>query len=132
MILKRIANTEHGTFGILLSGGIPFAVTLENPWINNKENESCIPIGQYICKKYRSFKHGKTYEIIDVPNRGHGEPIIFHKGNTDSNTRGCILVGEEFGILDDEPAILRSGNGFKEFLNKIGNKNWFNLIIMDV
>ena len=132
MILKRITNTEFGTFGVLLSGSIPFAVTLERPWINNKENESCIPIGSYDCKKYRSFKHGRTYEILNVMNRGNGEKIIFHKGNIDDNSRGCILVGEEFGILNGEPAILNSGKGFKEFINMTGNKNWFKLIIMDV
>lgn len=132
MILKRIASNEYGTFGTLLEGGVPFAVTLERPWINNKRNESCIPIGSYNCKKYYSSKHGSTFEILDVLNRGNGEAIIFHIGNLDDDSRGCILIGEEFGILNGEPAILRSGLGFGEFMRKLAGKNWFKLIIMDV
>lgn len=132
MILKRLTSTEFGTFGVLLNGSIPFAVTLERPWINNIRNESCIPIGSYNCKKYHSNTHGDTYEILDVMNRGNGKKIIFHKGNLDDDSRACILIGEEFGILNGEPAILRSGNGFNEFINKLNGVNWFKLIIMDV
>ena len=43
MILKRIALTERGTFGVLLDNGVPFAVTLEREWMNNEPSVSCIP-----------------------------------------------------------------------------------------
>ena len=132
MVIKRIANTEYGTFGVMFSKEIPFAVTLENTWINNVRNHSCIPVGKYRCDKYLSLKHGKTFRILNVPNRGNGEAIIFHKGNLDDDTRACPMIGEEFGILNGEPAILRSGRGFAEFMDKNKGVNEFDLIIMDI
>lgn len=125
--LKRVANTDHGTFGVLLEGAIPFAVTLEPPWRDNKENESCIPDGMYRCKRVLSAKFGDTFEIIDVEGR---ELIRFHWGNDEDDTLGCPLIGEEFGILKGKPAILRSGKGFDEFMQRLEGENEFALNIM--
>ena len=116
MVIGRIKDTEFGTFGVFFDENIPFALTLENMWINNVRNHSCIPIGKYKCKRYISQRHGETFQIMDVPNRGPG--IIFHKGNLDDDTRGCILIGEQFEPLNNEPGIIRSGDGFKEFMDK--------------
>ena len=111
--------------------GTPFALTLERPWINNIPNESCIPIGLYDCKKYHSPRHGNTYEILNVLNRGNGEAIIFHKGNTDTDSKGCILIGEQFELINGKPGILRSGDGFNEFITKLNGINWFKLLIVN-
>ena len=132
MVIERIKDTEYGTFGVFFDKGIPFALTLENTWINNVRNHSCIPIGKYKCKRYISQKHGETFQIMNVPNRGNGEAIIFHKGNLDDDTRGCPLIGEEFGVLNGEPAILRSGKGFTEFMERNKDVDGFDLIIKDM
>ncbi len=132
MLIGRIKDTEYGTFGILFNKGIPFALTLENSWINNVRNVSCIPIGKYKCQRYTSPKFGETFRIMNVPNRGEIEGVIFHKGNLDDDTRGCILIGEQFGLLNNEPAILRSGDGFAEFMDKNNSVSEFELIIMDM
>lgn len=126
--LKRLSNTmDHGVFGVLLDGDIPFAVTLEPPWNENKENESCIPTGLYKCKRIISLKFGETFEITDVQGRTY---ILFHKGNLDDDTLGCILVGEEFGFLNGEPGILRSGKGFSEFMQRLHGEDEFALNVM--
>jgi hypothetical protein len=39
--LKRISFREDGTFGVLLAGGRPFAVTLERPWRDNRRRQIC-------------------------------------------------------------------------------------------
>ncbi len=132
MLIGRIKDTEYGTFGIFFNEGLPFALTLENSWINNVRNISCIPIGRYKCQRYISPKHGETFRIMNVPNRGEIEGIIFHKGNLDDDTRGCVLIGEQFENLNREPAILRSGKGFSEFMELNNNKDDFDLIIMDM
>lgn len=119
--LKRVAYTKDGTFGVLLFGNTPFAVTLERPWLGNRRNVSCIPEGEYTARRCRksaeyhwkdSPKFGDTFVVQDVPGRSH---ILFHKGNLDDDTHGCILIGEQFGVLGDSAGILQSGAGFAEF-----------------
>lgn len=128
-IIKRIAETEHGTFGVILDGNTPFAITLENRWYNNEPNISCIPPGTYFCKRVLSPTFGNTFEIMDVQDRTH---VLFHWGNRDNDTEGCILIAEEFGVLGGEGAILssnREGKGFKEFIERTEDINDFMLVI---
>lgn len=129
MKLKRVADTEIGTFGVLIDSGVPFAVTLENPWQNNLRFVSCIPEGTYRCKRVDSPNFGDTFKIMDVPDR---EDILFHWGNTDEDTLGCVLVGEEFGKLYGQGAILRSKNGFNEFMEKLSGVEEFTLVIQSI
>lgn len=125
-IIKRIAETKDGTFGVLLDNGQPIALTCENQWFDNEINKSCIPLGSYVCQRVESPRFGETFEVIAVPNRSH---ILFHKGNTEDDTRGCILLGEQFGFLGGKLAILHSGSGFKEFMQRLKGHNIFTLAI---
>lgn len=128
LILQRISyfhKEEHkGTTGVLLDqvGLVPFCLTLELPWKQNQVNVSCIPSGIYHCKRTDSPRFGETFEVTDVFKRTH---ILFHKGNLDDHTKGCILLGEQFGLLRGEPAILSSRNAFTEFMYKLKNENEF-------
>ena len=128
MILRRIAYTEHGTFGVLMDNGVPFAVTLERPWLNNRRNVSCIPTGKYLCEKYSSKKHPKTYQVKDVADR---TGILFHTGNIMDHSAGCILIGERFEALDGVPAILSSKDGFNEFIQRLKGNSKFELLVHD-
>jgi len=128
MILKRVAYTEHGTFGVLLDGGIPFALTLERPWLNNERNTSCIPVGLFACQRFSSASHKDTFQILDVPARSG---ILFHTGNIIEHSAGCILIGEEFGLLHKRPAVLSSRKGFDEFMTRLQGQNTFELLIVD-
>lgn len=103
--LKRIKSDEHGTFGELYVVDERICYTLEPPDNGNEEDNSCIPAGKYIVKKYKSERHGNVYAVQDVPDR---TGILFHRGNLASDTKGCIMVGEDLGILRGTPAILGS------------------------
>lgn len=125
--IKRISrNSVHPTFGVLLHGGLPFAVTLENPWKNNRRSVSCIPDGNYTCQRVESPRFGNTFEILDVEGRSH---ILFHKGNIVDDTHGCIIVGESFDYLQGENAVLSSGHAFKEFMDMLYDQDKFSLVI---
>lgn len=93
--LKRVAKTKQGVFGVLIGNdNLPICVTLENPWLNNQVNISCIPFGRYICYLHLSDKFKiTTFMVGAVPNRS---AIIFHAGNTIKDTLGCILVGRYY------------------------------------
>jgi len=128
MIIKliRVSSIEDGTFGVLKLGEIPFALTLEETWRDNEQNVSCIPSGDYICKRKISAKFGETFEVKDVPDR---TDILFHKGNTDTDTEGCILVGEEFTRMNGKIAVGSSGRGYSEFMSIMKNVSEFELRI---
>ena len=127
-ILKRIASTEFGMFGVFIDDtNIPFAVTLERQWNDNKSNISCIPHGKYLCKRVDSPHFGDTFEVANVTGRKH---ILFHKGNLDDDSHGCILVGEQFEPLYGEPGIRASREGFEEFMSKLQTVDEFDLLIL--
>lgn len=127
IIIRRIAENDDGTFGVIIDGDKPFALTLENKWLNNQRNISCIPEGRYICRRYSSAKYPDTFEVTNVPGRSH---ILFHTGNTNEDTAGCILVAEQFGELNKAIAILASKPGFREFMERLIDVDVFELIII--
>ena len=144
-LLKRIAMNDFGTFGVLLDElGIPFVLTLERPWKDNKKGESCIPVGTYKCLRCRkspdydfkdSPQHGNTFQVYAVPERSY---VLFHIGNIDDDTHGCILIGEYFGFVKNkkaveyQPGIGSSGLGYGEFMSKLAAEDEFTLRITEV
>ena len=126
--LKRVAENEDATFGVLINGDTPFAITLEPSWEDNKKGISCIPSGPYSCKRVKSPRFGDTFEILDVEGRTH---ILFQKGNSERNTQGCVLIAEEFGVLNGKAAVLASGRGYREFMTILKDVDEFDLIIED-
>ena len=94
LLLIRDTFTKKSTIGKLYINGEGFCDTLENPYINNERNISCIPKGQYKVR-LRLPRESATRDYLhllvqDVPNR---DWILFHIGNNPSHTKGCILVG---------------------------------------
>ena len=129
LTLVRVGQSDRGTFGVLRYEDVPFALTLELPWKDNAPNESCIPTGQYICRRTRSPKFGETFSVTSVPDRTN---ILFHKGNTIEDTAGCILVAEEFSGTFDHPTIVSSERGFSEFMALLTDTMAFTLKIVSV
>lgn len=129
-VLKRLTKDfDIPTFGVLFhEGQIPFALTLERPWRNNARGISCIFPGTYACKRIQSLKFGNTFQVMNVSGR---DEIELHKGNIEDNTHGCIIIGEQFGSLNDEPAVLASKEGFDELMRITQNIDEFTLEIKD-
>lgn len=142
LFIDRFITGKQGTFGALSveeSDGekTPFAVTLERQWLNNQRSISCIPAGNYMCLRcntapeynfQNSPKFGDTFVVTDVDGR---EFILFHTGNLDEDTHGCILVGEQYGSLHEDTAILSSRQGFGELMSLLKDKNEFELVIIN-
>lgn len=127
--LKRVAANADGTFGVLLDGDTPFAVTLERKWLDNRAEVSCIPVGVYICKRVNSPRFGDTFEVTGVSGRSH---ILFHSGNSEDDTKGCILVAEQFGSINGKTAVQVSREGFAEFMARLKGVDEFSVEIEDV
>lgn len=137
-LIKRVAMTPIAAFGVLIGpDGIPFSLTLERPWLNNQSGISCIPAGHFTAKRCRrspdynyadSPKFGNTFQVMDVQGR---EYILFHKGNLNSDSHGCILVGEQFDPINGVPGIAASAKGFDEFMRMVAHVDEFDLEIRE-
>ena len=94
LLIIRDTFTNESTIGELFLNGERICDTLENPYINNERNISCIPKGEYKVR-LRLASESVTRDYLhllvqDVPNRYW---ILFHRGNSAKDTSGCILVG---------------------------------------
>lgn len=94
-VLSRTTSQSKQTLGTLevfdADGKKVFACkTLELPWLENKRQKSCIPVGVYNITPRTSPKYGSHYLVNDVPQR---DTILIHYGNFNTDILGCILVG---------------------------------------
>jgi hypothetical protein len=133
LILQRVCSSQkHGTQGVLIDVddneiGVPIAVTLEKPFLDNKPFVSCIPSGSFYCKEIESPRFGHSFEIT-VSGRSH---VIFHAGNLPRDTHGCILLGIKFGLLNGDQAILGSKTAVDNFFKRMNSEREFNLQVID-
>lgn len=135
-IFRLESNPTDGTFGVIRINGRVFSVCLERPWLKNKKNISCIPAGVYLLKRELSHEWGWTYEVVDVEGR---TLIRFHWGNWLTDSKGCILIGEGFGVVSGETrypegkrGITRSREAFRNFIKELNGAKWCRLIIHEV
>lgn len=119
--LIRTSMSDQGTKGILITAGFN-CKTLELPWRDNKPNISCIPPGEYIVTIRKSPKYGKIYWVTDVKGRSW---ILIHSGNYagdvskgfKTHVNGCILLGQKYGFLGEQLAVLNSRITLRRFMN---------------
>ena len=125
-LVRLTKSADTPTYGVLINEGVPFALTLERPWLDNMPNVSCIIPGTYQCIRHISPRFGETFWVQDVPGRSE---ILFHKGNVSTDSHGCILVGESFNYVMGEAGITSSAQGFKEFMTILEGRNEFEITI---
>jgi hypothetical protein len=96
------------TTGQILFPDRPSLFTLEDPWLNNAPNVSCIPTGTYRCIFSMSARWKKLMpELLNVPGRSS---IRIHGGNTTQDTEGCILLG--MGLEDNTLRLSQKALGY--------------------
>ena len=120
MKLKLVRVSEHNdaTLGVLCLDARPMFVTLEDKWLDNEKQISCIPTGKYKIKIHNSPKFGRVFQVCDVPDRSQ---ILIHAGNTKEDTHGCILLGLMYGTIGTETAILSSRAAFANFMTSMNS-----------
>lgn len=128
-ILRISSSMVTGTRGIMMVDRAPFLVTLELPWKMNIPFKSCIPVGEYICKRYKSDRYKHTFIIENVTNR---DRVLFHVGNFLEDTDGCICIGLSFGEVGESALIRDSRIAFKRFMRILSDVMEFSLVIRNV
>jgi hypothetical protein len=126
-ILQRLSSSDKCTLGVMKDeNNVPFITTLELPWLDNKDNISCIPAGIYECERYKSPKRGYVVFLLkNVPDRDFVE---IHIGNFPKDTDGCILIGMSFM---SDCSIGDSRDAFSKFMNKLEGQDKLTLKVVD-
>lgn len=105
LLLTRTAKRDTYTIGKLYLDGVYFCDTLEDKDRGLKQtmplseinrikvmHETAIPTGTYRVMVSMSPRFGRLLpRLFDVPGF---DGILIHRGNTDKDTSGCVLVGE--------------------------------------
>lgn len=123
-VLRRTVMGNAGTFGILEIDGIEYK-TGELPWRDNARGKSCIPAGTYQVRWSPSGKYGEKYQLQGVPGRSH---ILIHAANfvgdedqgLKAQVDGCIALGSEISLLENQMAVRGSRDAVKEFEEMMG------------
>lgn len=101
LTLKRIALKPDYTIGKLYIDGTYFCDTLEDTVRDLTKDakipgKTAIPAGTYPVRVTFSPKFGRDLPLIE--NVPHFSGIRIHRGNTNADTSGCILVGENKAV----------------------------------
>jgi len=122
--IVRVERSEDGIIGVLSIDGKADCFTMQP---DEDDIHFSIPVGNYACRRFHGKKWPDTFEILVSKHTA----LLFHAGNTEDNSEGCILLGEEVGELNGKRAVLASGKAFAQFMKKMGTDQEFNLVIMD-
>jgi len=136
--LQRFKH-DKVTFGKITLDWLPEhkdIYTIELPWMDNIQNQSCIPQGIYNCSPYSSVKYKNVWQVRNVPNRSN---ILIHSGNFacdvklqasvhDSDTQGCILVGMR---IDEAVPMVQRSKEAMAYLHEILGADNFSIHVKD-
>lgn len=133
--LKRTDFREDGIFGVLLDeNGKQIAVTLEHAYdsgLGNGSYKAKLAPGHYECKRGMHRLHNlipfETFEIIDNDPKTTG--LLFHVGNYNKDSEGCVLLGRAYG--GDPRMITNSRMAFGAFMALQIGKTKFMLTVED-
>lgn len=134
-VVRRLYDA--GAFGMLSwQDAPPFAVTVEHTYSNGPRGTLVCKIapGEYRCIRSKYFASKDDYDCWQIIGGDITlERVIkIHKGNLEGDSKGCLLVGEQFGDLNGKPGILQSGAGFDELMRKTKEVDEFELVVQTV
>jgi len=116
LTLYRFHSSPQDTVGILYIDGVFGCFVLEDEYrLDKVMNETRIPAGRYHVALQYSPKFSPRYghEMLSVLNVPGFTDIRIHKGNTEADTSGCLLVGLSADISHGgRSRILRSTEGY--------------------
>lgn len=108
--LRTVSVDALGCFSALMWDGKLFAVSVERTF---DDNRPIIGNGVYVCQAAYFNRGGYTTFEILVGGHSH---VLFHKGNVETDSKGCVILGSSFGELNGMPAVLGSQGAFDKFV----------------
>ena len=126
--LTRVWVGKEGCFGTLAHNNRPpFALTLERTF--DPDNRVVVPSGVSQCTRDYYNKGGYVTYEIQFPDGSH-DRVLFHKGNKEQHSAGCILVAEQYHTFEDIEGISNSKHGFEEFMELANGVDQFELKVV--
>jgi hypothetical protein len=133
VIITRTDKKKSVTLGVIKIESVehPALYTLEEPWLDNRPQVSCIPPGEYRCVPHNwgvgdnRFRFSRVWHVTNVPGR---QAILIHSGNSTADIEGCLLVGLRQGKIGQMDAVLDSKKAIDILRSIIGERE-FTLVI---
>lgn len=127
--LSRFKIDRFGAFSELYQeNGVLFCYAIEHTYLFDHNWYPKVNPGTYKCiRGVHTLSSGhqiETFEVIGVP--GH-DGILFHRGNTEENSEGCILLGSSLR----ENTLFGSTKAFDRFMALQAGVQEFTLIVED-
>jgi hypothetical protein len=90
-----------------------------------------IPDGEYICKRGAHRLHGMTedFETFEVMGVAGHTGLLFHWGNYNNDSEGCILTGHKYAVINGFEMITGSQNMFALFMRYQSGVDTFKLSV---
>ena len=103
------------------------ACTMEHSYNNLPK----LPVGTYRCQRGMHSLHSRpqpfeTFEVMDVPNH---TGILFHPGNWQGDSNGCILLGRVMTTSEQGAMLTNSRDTFHRFMLDLEGVEQFTLIV---
>lgn len=130
--INRLFSTSDETIGVLSINRKPFCFTLEDEYRETKVvHETRIPAGEYrlglrqvgnFAAKYRGrFAPWHTLGMVEIRGVPGFTNILFHCGNTDEDTSGCILLGDGADLNGLAPGMMitKSSSAYGRFYHEV-------------
>lgn len=114
--LIRLEETPEGAVGVLMFEDRVFCLTLEPDAGDSVRFQ--IPAGIHPLRQFKGTKETKWHNTLEVIVKDH-TALLFHSGNVEKHSLGCVLLGSEASKLRGQRAVLNSGNTFTRFKEEV-------------
>jgi hypothetical protein len=130
LVLKRYPPEPDGIFGVLYDGeGVEICETLEHSF----DGKAIIPPGLYTCVRgIHQLEHGEPFETFEIVGVSRHSGLLFHVGNRNEDSHGCILVGDAMVNHKGTPdSISGSRDAFARLMSTQAGREFFQLTVQE-
>lgn len=134
LILTRTEFGPDGIFGVLHTEDYDFvAHTLEHAYWHPGEGWIAkIPFGEFQCMRgTHQLAGGAPFETFEVTGVAGHSGLLFHCGNVDKDSEGCILLGTAETDAGGQHIVTASRQAFGRFMELMAGQTTFQLSIDD-
>jgi hypothetical protein len=126
-------SIQSGVFSTLKAeSGSIVAYTLEHAYDNGSGGWiPKVPPGTYQCARgMHCLSNGAPFETFEIMGVTGHNGLLFHCGNFDADSEGCVLLGEATAILDARYMLTNSKEAFVSFMNDQQGVDEFTLTVV--